>query len=90
MNHLSNGRSAIPGPILNGKLEDPESAWKVGTMNSKSPVPQDRNDKDKERVKGDMVASVILAEKVGLLSMDDKDGTLNGAKPVAPQMSLTT
>lgn len=37
-----------------------------------------------------MVASVILAEKVGLLSIDDQDGAVNGANPVTPQMALTT
>ncbi|KAL4078632.1 hypothetical protein V8B97DRAFT_1932512 [Scleroderma yunnanense] len=81
-NHLSNGRNATMGPPSNG-------AWKPGIMNSKSPVPQDRSDKDKERVRGDMVASVILADKVGLLSIDDKDSTVNGAKPVAP-LALST
>lgn len=46
----------------------------------------DRVDKDTERLRGEVVASAILVDKVALLSMEDNDieGPVNAANGIAP------
>ncbi|KAI5999366.1 hypothetical protein F5J12DRAFT_847847 [Pisolithus orientalis] len=75
VNHSANGRVAT-GNTPACRLEDYDGNWKPGITSSKSPVPQ----QDKERMRGDAVSSATLAERVMVLSIDDKDG----AKPLTP------
>lgn len=65
----------------------PKGAWKPGgAAPSRSPVPQDSTDKDKERLRGEAVANAILVDKVPLLSVEDNDseGPVNAAHGAAP------
>ncbi|KAI6041254.1 hypothetical protein EDC04DRAFT_2669994 [Pisolithus marmoratus] len=78
VNHSANGRIAITGNAPASRLEDFDGTWKPVITGNRSPVPQDRGDKDKERVRVDVVSGTTLAERVMALSIDDKDG----AKPV--------
>ncbi|KAG6328713.1 hypothetical protein ID866_10376, partial [Astraeus odoratus] len=87
VNHSANGRNTTLGIVLNARSEDPEGPWKPRTTNTKSPAPQDRADKDKDRLRGDVANSASLAEKVAMLSIEEKDGPMNGAQAVAPVMS---
>lgn len=67
----------------------PKGVWKPGGMApNRSPIVQDRVDRDKERLRGEVVANAILVDRVALLSVEDKDnegpaGAANGAAPVA-------
>lgn len=66
-----------------------KSVWKVGGMApNRSPDPQDRVDKDRERLRGDVITNGILTDKVALLMVEDNDGegsvsAVNGGAPVA-------
>ena len=78
-------------PSAKGANENlgPKGAWKPGGAGpSRSPIPQDRVDKDKERLRGEVVANAILADKIALLSVEDTHSEVpmnaaNGAAPVA-------
>ncbi|KAI5995489.1 hypothetical protein EDD15DRAFT_2254505 [Pisolithus albus] len=80
VNHSANGRSATAGNSPANRLEDFDGTRKYGITTNRSPAPQDRGDKDKERTRGDAVSGATLAERVMVLSIDDKDG----AKAVTP------
>ncbi|KAF8555999.1 hypothetical protein OG21DRAFT_1460186 [Imleria badia] len=76
-------------PSAKGANENlgPKGAWKPGgAAPSRSPIPQERV--DKERLRGEVVANAILVDKVTLLSIEGNDGegpmnAANGAAPVA-------
>jgi len=77
-------------PSTRGRNEDfgPKGGWRPGGVApNRSPIPQDRVDKDKERLRGEVVANAILLDKVALLSVDnDTEGPMNvvnGNNPVA-------
>lgn len=77
-------------PSMKGGTENlgPKGTWKPGSAPpNRSPVPQDKVDKDKERLRGEAVANAILVDKVALLSVEDNDSeglnATNGAVPVA-------
>lgn len=80
VNHSANGRAATAGNSPANRLEDFDGTRKYGITSNKSPAPQDRGDKDKERTRGDAVSGATLVERVMVLSIDDKDG----AKAVTP------
>ncbi|KAF8448994.1 hypothetical protein L210DRAFT_3439692 [Boletus edulis BED1] len=80
---------ALERPSAKGANENlgPKGAWKPGFMAPNcSPIPQDRVDKDKERLRGEVVANAILVDKVALLSVEDndKEGPMNAANGAAP------
>lgn len=69
-----------------------KGAWKPGSAApNRSPVPQDKVDNDKERLRGEAVANAILVDKVALLSVEDNDneGPVNAANGAVP-MALAT
>lgn len=72
-------------PSAKGANGDIKGTWKPGGAPSRSPVPQDRV--DKEILRGEVVANAILVDKVALLSVEDNDSegpmNANGATPVA-------
>lgn len=77
------------GPSAKGVNDHfgPKGAWKPGgAVLNRSPIPQDRVDKDKERLRGEVVANAILVDKVPLLSIEDNDSegmsAANGTAPV--------
>lgn len=74
VNHSANGRAATAGNSPANRLEDFDGTRKYGITSNKSPAPQDRGDKDKERTRGDAVSGANLVERVMVLSIDDKDG----------------
>jgi hypothetical protein len=75
-------------PSAKGANGDIKGAWRPGgAAPNRSPIPQDRVDKDNERFLGEVVANAIMADKVALLSAEDNDSegpmNANGAAPVA-------
>lgn len=62
--------------------------WKPSVVPNRSPTQQDRVDKEKERLRGEVVANAILVDKVTLLTVEDNGSggpmnATNGAAPVA-------
>ncbi|KIJ65633.1 hypothetical protein HYDPIDRAFT_88485 [Hydnomerulius pinastri MD-312] len=88
----SEGAHEQPPPKGGVEVFNPKGAWRPGggPAHSRSPVPQDRADKDKfekERLRGEVVANAILVDKLSIHSVEDKDGggAVNAAaKGVAP------
>ncbi|KAG9313010.1 hypothetical protein JVU11DRAFT_6449 [Chiua virens] len=78
---LDEYENALERPATKGSSENvgPKGAWKAGV--ALSPIQQDKGDKDKERLRGEVVANAILVDKVALLSV--KENGSNGTAPVA-------
>lgn len=71
----------------NNEILGPKGIWKPsGVALNRGPIQQDRVDKDKERLRGEVVANAILVDKVALLSVEDDDdeGLMNAANGAAP------
>lgn len=89
-NSASESEATLERPCAKGNSEifGPKGVWKPSVAPNRSPTQQDRVDKDKERLRGEVVASAILVDKVALLSVEDNDSegpmsAANGAAPVA-------
>ncbi|KAF9218958.1 hypothetical protein BS17DRAFT_798371 [Gyrodon lividus] len=79
-------------PVKGGiELFSPKGVWRPGGgAHNRSPAAQDKVDKDKERLRGEVVADAILVDKVTMLSLEDRDGgAVNATKGVAPVVLAT-
>ncbi|KAF9240709.1 hypothetical protein BU15DRAFT_45653 [Melanogaster broomeanus] len=86
--HKPEESEALPEPPpAKGGIEhlSPKGAWKSSpALHNRNPAQHDRADKDKERLRGDVIADAILVDKVAILSLEEKDGgsAVNAAKGV--------